>query len=339
MKKLLFSFLILFFEAKADTRQIEADAKAFGLHIQNQYKNNTYKAEDVPGFITSNPQEAEYYGNTRKLETDGANNFSENENARLVIKTADEKLQYMPEANQIKENIAHSIEPLDFYCASGKCAEEYKNETANPNKMKDPLTALSVLQEIEKDAKKDNKNIRIFRGEVNSCTRDKAGYNNCCKSSGWGQGMGANCNANEKNLGLKREKKQCLYYRTYCSKEIDIGFSSICTVYTEEYCCFSSNLNKIIAENGRKQLGIPLGSTRTPTGKTTCQTLSGCRSTYIREPACRGFSADELSKIKMDKIDFTEFTNTLNPQMNNIDKDLIQTQINQVISRDYASHY
>jgi hypothetical protein len=329
-------FIIFFcFYTKANNfKDVENDGKAFGKQILDKNKNNTYRAEDVPGFTTSNPKEASYYGNVNALESAGSEEFNKDDNTKMVLEQYDKKLQVDAEAEKLANQVNNNTQ-VEFYSKDGKCGEEYKNETADPEKMKESITFLTMMQEIEKDSQKDKKNIRIFRGELKKCTRDTAGYNNCCKASGWGQGIGAKCNAEEQNLGLQREKRQCIYYRTYCSKELDLLVGTKCLVYTEEYCCFGSNLNKIIADNGRRQLGIPLGPQKIPTGETNCKPFWGCRPVYKTEPACRGFTPDELSRIKMDKIDFKEFTNTLNPQMNNINKDKIQNQINQIIGKSY----
>lgn len=196
-----------------------------------------------------------------------------------------------------------------IYCIEGDCTEKAIQDDTSKD-LTQVVTMINTIKEEERDVQRDNHNIKVFRGEVKSCSKDVVGYNDCCQDNGWGQGMGAKCNAEEKTLGLKREKKQCVHVRTYCSKE---GFWGGCVTKKQEYCCFDSNLSKIVAENGRRQLNIPwrknMGSW---IGKVT---------------DCRGFTPLELEKIKFEKIDFSEFTNDLKIKTTNIDPDSIQNQV------------
>jgi hypothetical protein len=90
----------------------------------------------------------------------------------------------------------------------------------------------------------------------------------------------------------------------YCQSN---GLLHECTNYQKDFCCWNSVLARLIAEQGRAQLGIGWGSQRTPN--------------------CRGFTQAELEKIDFEavfafrrrndpfgqdgNVDFTDFEATI----------------------------
>jgi hypothetical protein len=334
MKVLYIIIFIFVFSAKANVQQIEADAKAFGKQIHEKNKNNVYKPEDLPSFTTANPKETNYYGNANGLEQAGAIEFQKDENTKMLLKTSEEKLKYSQEVKQLKENIISTGVPQDAYCIDGKCGAEFQNENADINNMTDSLTSLSIIQAIASDKDKleniqtctssgkipvisitsctSKPELRIFKGVSHKCSNDVVGFSKCCSGSGLGNDLNlASCSSDEKTLALKQSKKLCHHVGTYCSKQ---DFFGGCLVKTQGYCCFDTTLTKAIQIQGRfGQLKINFGSGESPN--------------------CRGLKPEELEKIKMNEIDFSEFTSNLNPQINNIDKDLIQNQIHQTIPK------
>ncbi|OEE72846.1 type-F conjugative transfer system mating-pair stabilization protein TraN [Vibrio genomosp. F6] len=125
---------------------------------------------------------------------------------------------------------------------------------------------------------------KIFTGNAMKCDIKLAGFNDCCKDSGWGQGLGAGCSDGEKALGDAKEKGLTIYVGKYCAKKV-LG---ACTRKKKSYCVFDSKLAKIIQQQGvLGQLGKSLGSAKSPT--------------------CNPITPEELSAIDFEHIDFQEF--------------------------------
>ncbi len=71
----------------------------------------------------------------------------------------------------------------------------------------------------------------------------------------------------------------------WCDKEV-LG---VCITRRQSYCCYNSKIAKIINVQGREQLGMGWGNTRSPT--------------------CDGFTATQLAQIDFSRIDMSEFIN------------------------------
>jgi conjugal transfer mating pair stabilization protein TraN len=133
-------------------------------------------------------------------------------------------------------------------------------------------------------------NVKAFTGRGQSCKKFAAGFNNCCKDSGWGADLGlSSCSSEEKALGQAKERKLTVDVGEYCSKKV-LG---ICLEKKRSYCVFDSKLAQIIQQQGRQwQLGIGFGA--------------------AESPDCRGISVEELQSIKFDRVDFSNFKEDLN---------------------------
>lgn len=173
-------------------------------------------------------------------------------------------------------------------CANGECDAIESNASGGFGKA---VSALAAVTAAAKDvAEMNDVNVRAFTGEPKSCRMAIAGFSNCCKDSGWGQGIGlAHCDSEEKALGKAKEKLLTVYVGTYCSKKV-LG---VCLQKKKAYCQFDSKLAQIVQAQGRKgQLGIGFGS-----GK---------------NPDCRGITVEELQSLKFDRMDFSNFYSDLN---------------------------
>ena len=75
------------------------------------------------------------------------------------------------------------------------------------------VSALAAVAAAGEDvAELNGENVRAFTGEAKSCKKFAAGFNNCCKDSGWGQDIGlSSCSSDEKALGKAKEKKLTVY--------------------------------------------------------------------------------------------------------------------------------
>lgn len=173
-------------------------------------------------------------------------------------------------------------------CANGEC-DAIENGTSDGfGKAVSMLAAVTAAaQDV---AAMNDVNVRAFTGKPVECRMAIAGFNNCCKDSGWGQGIGlAHCDSEEKALGKAKEKLLTVYVGTYCSKKA-LG---VCLQKKKAYCQFDSKLAQIVQAQGRKgQLGIGFGS-----GK---------------HPDCRGITVEELQSLRFDRMDFSNFYSDLN---------------------------
>ncbi|EFB2787077.1 TPA: type-F conjugative transfer system mating-pair stabilization protein TraN [Escherichia coli] len=173
-------------------------------------------------------------------------------------------------------------------CANGEC-DAIENGTSDG--FGKAVSALAAVTAAAQDvAAMNDVNVRAFTGKPVECRMAIAGFNNCCKDSGWGQGIGlAHCDSEEKALGKAKEKLLTVYVGTYCSKKA-LG---VCLQKKKAYCQFDSKLAQIVQAQGRKgQLGIGFGS-----GK---------------HPDCRGITVEELQSLKFDRMDFSNFYSDLN---------------------------
>lgn len=173
-------------------------------------------------------------------------------------------------------------------CANGECDAIENNTSDGFGKV---VSALAAVTAAAKDvAAMNDVNVRAFTGKPVECRMAIAGFSNCCKDSGWGQGIGlAHCDSEEKALGKAKEKLLTVYVGTYCSKKA-LG---VCLQKKKAYCQFDSKLAQIVQAQGRKgQLGIGFGS-----GK---------------HPDCRGITVEELQSLRFDRMDFSNFYSDLN---------------------------
>ncbi len=136
--------------------------------------------------------------------------------------------------------------------------------------------------------------IRIFNGKGYGCRSwdllqglDGGG---CCDESKVFGGL-VSCTSNEKNLAGYRKNSECHYIGNYCSKEVNLLVGSMCVEKSDSYCCFNSELARIIEEQGRPQIGKGWGS--------------------ADNPDCSGFTAAEFQMLDLSKMDLSEFISSI----------------------------
>lgn len=179
------------------------------------------------------------------------------------------------------------------FCLDGDCYTEEPKLNGNFDKS---VAALAGLSEAVKDIGDPP---QIFTGKPMKCDKKLAGFNDCCKDSGWGQDVGAKCSEAEEALGKAKEKGLTLYVGEYCASKV-LG---VCTRKKRSYCVYDSKLAKIIQEQGAiGQLGKGLGSAKSPT--------------------CAPITPEELGQINFEYIDFKEFYPEMhaNAQLPNFDE-------------------
>jgi len=90
------------------------------------------------------------------------------------------------------------------------------------------------------------------------------------------------CEMDEQVLAMKRGQNLCAHVGSYCSTEV-LG---ACVVTKQAYCCFNSRIARLIAVNGRAQLGKSWGDPESPD--------------------CGGLTTAEIQLVDFSLIDFTE---------------------------------
>lgn len=182
----------------------------------------------------------------------------------------------------------HKFSKQNPFCFEGNCIDSnYESD----KDMIEALGYLSILEEARKELD-GTANISVFKGQAYSCTRFPLSFKDCCGCNGWGISMGlAGCDEDSKTVAKLRVSGKCVQIGTYCAEYVKVGLAKFCLRKKTVFCCFGSKFAKLLQEQGKPQLGLNFGTPECPD--------------------CRGFTADELSKIDFSKLDLTEITNDI----------------------------
>lgn len=167
------------------------------------------------------------------------------------------------------------------YCLNGDCL---KTTRSSNNNMLDALSKLEALKQIQKHKTTDP--ITVFAGENGACTTNFGGvFKDCCNGmDGFGLSLklGTKCTAEEYKLAAARGQGKCVFVGSIKKNNpLDMNFSK-----QYVYCCFPTKLSRVFQEQGRRQLGISWGE--------------------AENPNCRGLTVEELQRIDMGRINFSE---------------------------------
>lgn len=186
-----------------------------------------------------------------------------------------------------------------FFCLDGNCYDEKIEQ--NPNFSKS-AAALAALGDAARSFSADK--VRIFSGKGVSCSKKPVGFSDCCADKGWGQDIGlAQCSAEEKGLAQAKEKGLTIELGTYCAEKV-LG---VCIRKKKGYCQFDSKMARIVQEQGRSTLGLTFGS--------------------AKHPDCSGITPEQLQKLDFSKIDFSDFYQDLQNNMQLPSSSSIQQKI------------
>ena len=165
------------------------------------------------------------------------------------------------------------------YCVGAGCE---RVDTAANTAFVPAATQLNMVMEMGGD-EFDRQNMSIFTGEHRACPIRFLGGQDCCNDSGVLIGIGlAGCTAGEVELAEARAAGVTHYLGEYCAKRI-LG---ICRRRDRAWCVFTSELGRILHEQARPQLGMGWED-------------------------CDGFTVAEIQRIDFDRVDLSEFTDTL----------------------------
>ncbi len=185
------------------------------------------------------------------------------------------------------------------FCQDGSCFKQDKEEADKADFQK-TISGLSGAAQAGEDSKEADGSLTIFNGKSISCSIAVADIYNCCSTDG---NIINHCSTDEMALRKAKLKDLVVDLGTYCSNEV-VG---ICLEHKKGNCVFDQVLAKVIQEQGRKQLKIPLGP--------------------AKHPNCRGLTPEELQKINWEEIDFSEYYKDIENKMNLPTKDEIIEKI------------
>ena len=171
----------------------------------------------------------------------------------------------------------------EVYCSDGSCVE---TDSTDNTEYASSLADLSALNEEASEYDKHQVHWAdtpaLFSGYAAHCRDEAIGALNCCKDSGWANGL-FSCNTEEYKLGEAKEAGyRVVYVGRYCSHKV-LG---ICTEHKKGYCVFPSRLAyDLQVYGGAGQLGKSFGGAESPN--------------------CYGLSVSQIKRIDLTKIDFS----------------------------------
>ncbi len=183
---------------------------------------------------------------------------------------------------QKTDGLSFSQGQLSFLPGTGQSVTEGYNAAD----FGEAITGFSALTEMGKTLEDglggiigDPNNPTVFQGQCRQCRVNLGSFvRDCCKLKGVLQGLLGRCNEEEKKLAIAAVKnKRCIKIEgNYCHKKI----AKVCVEKRESYCCYGSQLAKIIHEIAHQQLGISMGD--------------------AKNPVCHGLTASQLSQLNFD---------------------------------------
>lgn len=180
-------------------------------------------------------------------------------------------------------------------CQDGNCSNDMGREQIDgTDDFKQAMASLGVAEELAQGINESM--ISIFKSKGQKCKKKPFGVADCCKDSGWGLDFSlAQCSSEEKEIGIAKEDERTHYIGSYTKKEDSLGLVKS-TIKT--YCVYPSKLARIIAVQGKQQLGQSFGS--------------------AKNPNCSGFTIEEIQKLDFNAMDLSEFySNVMENQKNN----------------------
>ncbi len=193
----------------------------------------------------------------------------------------------------------------DVYCLDGSCTQLPTSPTPD---IANALVAINAMGDATKQF--DPNALTIFDGTATGCHKPLFGLVNCCAGKVSGMLTAASsavalagiltgsytfllsmvtqflvlflCSQQEMLLDVEDRMGLCTYVGEYCSQKALF----VCTTKRLTYCCYQSELARVIQEQGRAQLGLNFG---TP-----------------QNPNCSGFTVAQFSQLDLSKMDFSE---------------------------------
>lgn len=199
--------------------------------------------------------------------------------------------------------------PDSIFCLTGDCqSTHYK---AN-GELLEAISRLALLKEIQDELRANHhKALSVFKGEDKRCTRNCLNFKDCCRRlKGWGVSLGlTDCDEEAHGLAQRRELHQCYQVGTYCAHRDPL--LKKCTSKKTSFCCFGNRFARLLQEQGRAQLGLGWG------------TAEG--------PDCRGLTTEELSRLDLSRMNFSELFEDLMKKYKKPDAKILEQKTHEKI--------
>ncbi len=166
-------------------------------------------------------------------------------------------------------------------------------------------------------------NPSVFQGVCKECRVNFGSViRDCCKLKGLLQGLLGGCNNDEKQLAIAalRTKRCVKVPGRYCSKEIKELGVKICLEKRDAYCCYGSQLARIIQEIAHQQLHLSWGDAEHP----QCQSLTATQLSHLNFDT--PYARSKLSEI------MAEVQSTAPKTFEAVQKGMSQCDINQKVT-------
>lgn len=164
----------------------------------------------------------------------------------------------------------------------------------------------------------DPNNPSIFQGQCRQCKISMLPglFRDCCRLKGMLSGLFGGCTEEEKQLAVAAVKnKRCVKIGRYCHKKR----LKICVERRDSYCCYGSQLARILQEIAHQQLGISWGSADNP----HCDRLTVSQLSQLNFDT--PFAQQKLSEI------FAEIEAGASEKFNNVQKEVAGKNLQEAV--------
>lgn len=293
-QNIIITTLIIFTSLAYGQNDISLEAKQYGAQLLDSYKNQPSQNYDFlkpsPGQENPVSQAQKAFKGNDKIESQLSQiNTSDNE-AIIYAKKSKKPVINSSDVAQILESKPEKIDPKDF------SRSEEKSEEYDPTDMGETLTQFSAMKSISDPMKEDlggigqNSNPTVMQGKGQRCTiKLGSAFQDCCNLKGIAEGLFGGCKSEEKQLANASVKdKRCVLVQSkYCSKK-KLG---VCIEKKSAYCCYGSQMGKIIQEIAHQQLTIPWGEGDNP----NCASLNSSQLSQLNFST--PFARDKLAEL------------------------------------------
>lgn len=181
------------------------------------------------------------------------------------------------------------------------------------------FSELSALTEMGKSLQEgfgDPNNPSVFQGKCSQCRVNIGSFfRDCCKLKGLLQGLIGKCNDEERQLAVAAVKnKRCVKIGgRYCHRKV----LRACVEKRDSYCCYGSQLARIIQEIAHQQLNIPWGSAEHP----NCANLTVSQLSQLNfdTPFAQQKLAEIIQEVEMSAQEKFERIQKAIAQMGNVE--------------------